>query len=343
VAQSYHAQGQFEGVVTVTRHGSLIYAESFGLADRLRDYPNTLDTPYRLCSITKQFTALLVMQLVEKGNIRLDGTIGNYLPGLFPAASRSITVRNLLTHTSGLANLDDVPGFYQNTDIRCTLPVFVIQTYLQSDLKTKPGEKFSYNNSDYIVLQAILEKQTGQAFEVLLKDRVLKPLGMTHSGLVVDEKYLTRQAIGYVQENGKPVVEPFYRVANFGAAGAMYSTARDMIRWNNALDSDTLLTKHYREIMFTADKSLGYVALGSWVYPASFAGRKVKPQLVERQGEIGGIRTLNLRVPEDAVSIVVLSNTDATDISATYLQKGLAFSLLKSLYAPESSPAKNSP
>ncbi len=341
VVQATHAAGHFDGVVLVSQRGKILYAQGFGPANRSANYPNTLETPYRICSITKQFTALLVMQMVQQGKLRLDSPVTAYLPDFRADTGGKITLRNLLTHTSGLASVDDAlpekegfPGFYQQTDPKFADAAYVTRTYLQGDLKTVPGEKFNYNNSDYIVLQAILEKTSGLPYAQLLQTRILKPLGMTHTGLIGKDAYAPRQAVGYIHDGAKEVAEPYIHLANFGAAGAMYSTARDLLRWNNALDNDILLAKPYRETMFTADKSLGYVALGSWVYPAAIAGAAKKPVLVERQGEIGAFHTLNLRAPEDGYSIVVLSNTDTADLSATYLQKGLAYDILKALYAP---------
>lgn len=342
VVRASHQAGRFDGVVLVARNGKTLYGAGMGLADREKQAPNTLDTPFPICSITKQFTALLVMQLVQAGKVRLAGVVTDYLPDFRADTGGKITVKDLLTHTSGLPSPDDalpekdgVPGFYSQTDPKFADAGYVVKTHLQGDLKTRPGEKFHYNNGDYLVLQAILEKATGKSYARLLQERVLGPLGMTHTGLIGRDLYAPGQAVGYVQEGGKLVREPYFHLATFGAAGAMYSTARDMLRWDDALDRDTLLSKPYREIMFTADKSLGYVGLGSWIYRGALAGVAKKPLLVERQGDIGGFRTLNLRAPEEGVSIIILGNTDAADLSATYMQKGLGYDLLKSLYAPE--------
>lgn len=143
VARLFHQQGNFDGVVVVAKHGKVTYAEGFGSANRAKGYPNTRDTPYRICSLTRQFTALLVMQQVQQGWLRLDGTLRTYLPGLFPASSGGITVRNLLTYTPCLANLDDVPSFYELTAPRFSTPDFVIKAYLQAPPKTVPGERFA--------------------------------------------------------------------------------------------------------------------------------------------------------------------------------------------------------
>lgn len=342
VVQASHMAGHFDGVVLVARNGKTLYGAGVGLADREKQTPNTLDTPFPICSITKQFTALLVMQLVQAGKVRLAGVITDYLPDFRADTGGKITVKDLLTHTSGLPSPDDVlpekdgvPGFYRQTDPKFADASSVVKTYLQGDLKAAPGEKFNYNNGDYLVLQAILEKITGKSYARLLKERVTEPLGMTHTGLIGRNLYAPGQAVGYVREGGKLVREPYFHLATFGAAGAMYSTARDMLRWDGALDRDTLLSKPYRETMFTADRSLGYVGLGSWIYLGALARVAKKPLLVERQGEIGGFRTLNLRAPEEGVSIIILGNTDAADLSATYMQKGLGYDLLRVLYAPE--------
>lgn len=351
VVADYHAKGQFDGVVLVAQNGRILCSTSAGLANRELSIPNTDTTPYRICSVTKQFTALLVMQEVAAGHLSLSGFVTDYLPDFRRDTGSKITLRNLLAHTSGLPALDDafptkndVPGFYQQTDPKFAQPTYVVKTYLQGDLKTKPGEKFNYNNADYVVLAAILEKATGKSYAALLQERIFRPLGMTYSGLMSSDTFSPRQAIGYIQKNGALVPEPYQlHVADFGAAGAMYSTAADLLLWDNALDHDTLLAKPYREIMFTADKSLGYVALGSWVYPASFAGSPMKPVLVERDGGIGAFNLLNLRAPADGYSLIILSNVDTADLGAVYMKHGLAYDILKTLYSSKPQASASHP
>ncbi len=336
VLLNYHVQGHFDGVALIAQNGHVLYADGFGQADRERQVPNTPDTPYRLCSITKQFTALLVMQLVQQGRLRLGGVVTDYLPDFRHDTGSRITVENLLTHTSGLAQLDSVlpdDGFYSKRAARFASPAYVIKRFLSGELTRPPGQKFEYNNADYIVLSAILERVTGRPYDRLFQERIFRPLGMRHTGFITRDRFSARQAQGYVQQKSRLAPEPYIHVANFGASGAMYSTASDLLLWDRALDTNRLLTKKYQDIMFTPRPTLGYEALSSWVYHASLPGIKTGPRLIERDGAIGAFNTLNLRAPDDGYSIILLSNTDAADIGQIYAQKGLAYDIVRALYS----------
>ena len=337
--QDYHDRGEFDGVVLIAQGDKIVFQGGFGMADRVRRLPNTADTPYRICSITKQFTALLVMQLVEQGKLDLDQPIPRYLPDYRQDTGGKITIKYLLSHTSGLPNLDDalpeqngIPGVYTATDAKFRETAYMVKTYCSGDLVSTPGEKFNYNNADYIVLQAILERVTTLSYAQLLAQRILRPLGMQHTGLITQDAFTKGQAMGYAREKGECVPEPYVHIPNFGAAGAMYSTAHDLLRWNRALDQGRLLTKKYREIMFTPYPANGYGALGSWVFPFYAKDLKQRPQIIDREGEIGAFHLSNLRVPEDGLSILVFSNVTAPDHGAAYMGKGIVFDLLKTLY-----------
>ena len=277
IVADYYGRGKFDGVVLVAERGKVLFEQSFGMANREKGLSNTSETIYPICSVTKQFTALLAMQLVEKGTLRLDDVITDYLPDFRHDTGSHITLKQLLNHTSGLPTLDEalpeqagVPGFYARKEPQFADAAFVVKNYCQDDLKTIPGEKFNYNNADYVVLSLILEKVTGKSYARLLQERILNPLGMKHSGMLGDESTQPIQAVGYVKEKDEVKRESHFNRANFGAAGAMYSTVGDMLRWNWALDTDRLLSRPFREIMFTPDPKLGFVALGSWVYAGRF-------------------------------------------------------------------------
>ena len=148
---------------------------------------------------------------------------------------------------------------------------FVIKTYLQGDLGFEPGEKFNYNNADFIVLGKIIEKVSGKSYEMVLHENILKPLGMKNTGLLKNENVIENLANGYIFKDGKYLNESFVQIQNFGAAGAMYSTAQDLLLWDNALLGKALLnfkllSKKYTDEMFTPSEKLGFVGLGSWVY-----------------------------------------------------------------------------
>ena len=280
------------------------------------------------------------MQMVQEGKLKLDGVITDYLPDFRADTGGKITIRDLLTHTSGLPMLDDalpakdgVPGFYSSKDSRFVSPQYVVKTFLQGGLTTAPGAKFNYNNADYVVSSLIMERVTGKPYARLLQNRIFTPLGMRHTALFTGDRISSKQALGYVGDHGKIVAEPYFHIANFGASGALCSTAGDLLLWDSALVGNKLLSKPFSDVMFTPVDGLGYEALGSWVYHASLPGVKPAPLLIERDGAICAFNTLNLLMPEQGYSMIVFSNVDTADLGAVYTRHGLAYDLLKALYS----------
>ncbi len=329
LVQTAHAKGEFSGVVLVAQGDKLIYAGAVGLANRTWNIPHRLDTRFRICSITKQFTALLVMQLVESGKLSLDATISEYLPEYRAETGRKIRLRDLLNSASGLPSSDDL-AFYQLDEAKLSELNYVVKTYFSGDLTFAPGSRFNYNNADFIILGAIIEKVTGQSYERVLRERILSPLGMKNSGLIRHEDIIPNLAAGYVKGANQPQNEPYYRVQNYSSAGAMYSTAEDMWLWNKALMSNKLLSPKATAEMFTPSAKLGFVAFGSWAYTLKLADGK-KHRLIERQGNIGGFCNLNIIAPEDKYSVTLLSNTETDTLFRTYTGEGLSYDILSAL------------
>lgn len=343
---AYHARGEFDGVVLVADGEKVRYLGAFGPAGPApAAAPLTPQTVFPICSITKQFTAVLVLQLIDAGKLRLDSTLGEVLPDFRPdEPGRAVTVRQLLTHSSGLPNLnaalpevDGVEGFYRLAGVDFTHPLSTLQKYVSGPLEFTPGERFAYNNSDYWVLGAIVEQLTHRSYDTLLTERILTPLGMTHTGLCTPSRPLPPgSAQGRVRDPKTGAISPGknLRLENFWAAGAMFSNAEDLLRWSVALDSGKLLSPALQTAMFTPDPKLGFVALSTWAYRTTVPGRAEKALLVERQGEIDAFHTLSLRLPEQHGHILLLSNLDVADLNSTYMGKGLPAELVRAFLAP---------
>ncbi|AGY60636.1 serine hydrolase domain-containing protein [Gloeobacter kilaueensis] len=332
IVRRYHEKGQFDGALLVADRGRVVYKSAYGLANRSWNIDNGTDTRFKIASITKQFTALLVMQRVAEGRVKLDSPISTYLPDCPAEIADKITVRQLLTHTSGLPTLDDESGYYQNQAPDLLKPDRLLKTVCTGSLQQTPGTKFNYNNADFILLGLLLEKVTGKPYEQLLTEKILQPLQLKNSGLATQEAVIGKQASGYLFENGVYRNEPYFRIQNFYAAGAMYSTVDDLFVWNRALDTYRLLSREYTEAMFAPLPSLGFVALGSWAYRLELPTGE-KPLLIERQGSTGGFHSLNIRVPEREASLIILSNLDTSELYNTYTKTGLPYELLAVLLA----------
>lgn len=321
-----HRAGQFDGFVLVAEGGRTFYERGFGLADRAAGVPNGPATRFPLASITKQLTALLVLQFVDEGRLDLDAPVERVLPGFRGGRSEGITARRLLMHTSGLPDSDVVPGFMTERDPAKLRPEAVLAGPLAGPLLSPPGAQFRYNNGDYWVLGALCERLGGAPFAALLGRRILEPLGMKEAGLFVDDAPVARLAKSY--ERGAAGPTEAVRPANLYAAGALYGTASDVLRWDEALRSHRLLSKRATDEMFTADKSKGFVALGSWVYEHKFPQAAAAPRLIERQGEVNAFRHLNVIAPREGVVLIVLSNGGEPELFKLYANQGLSFELL---------------
>ncbi|MGB7841664.1 MAG: serine hydrolase domain-containing protein, partial [Salinimicrobium sp.] len=178
----YHDYGQFNGSVLVANEGEVIFADGYGMANMEYDIPNAPDTKHRLGSITKQFTAALILQLVEQGKLELDQPISKYLPDYKGPAANKVTIHHLLTHSSGIPSYTSFPGFFEETSRDPYSPEEFVKTFADSTLQFTPGEKFSYNNSGYFLLGYIIEKVTDKPYEQVLQENILAPLNMKNTG-----------------------------------------------------------------------------------------------------------------------------------------------------------------
>lgn len=323
-----HAGGTFDGVVVITQHGRTVFTEAVGASDRAARRAFVPEARFRLASLTKQVTALLVLQEVERKTMRLDQPVAELLPGLSSATGR-VTVRQLLQHISGLPNPsagpdDEVPKFYLKTDVDAGYLERTATGFCSGVPVRAPDEKFEYNNCDYLVLGAALERVTGLRYANLLRARVTAPLGLRSWGMFAGDGRRPVVVKGYGADGALELPQ---NAATYAAAGGLYGNALDVATWNTALLTNKLLTAESTALLFKGERNLGGEALGSWSY--DLPGTSPALHLVERQGDIGGTRVLSLLLPQQDASIVILANTEKADLFNTYSQKGLGFALVK--------------
>jgi CubicO group peptidase (beta-lactamase class C family) len=240
---------EFSGVVAIARHGETVFAESYGLADRDRDVPNSFDTPFHYASVGKMFTAVAIGQLADAGKLSLDDTLDRRLPGYPAATARQITLDHLLTHRSGI--LDYFAAVEQFNKVRGAADPQrdYLSVFANEPLRFKPGERFEYSNSNYIVLGAIVEHISGQSFEEYLDEHIFRPAGMTATTLDPAGRSGVTPAVGYTELGPDGKITPGNRRANKehatgrgGAAGGGVTTAADMLRFAEALRAHRLLS-----------------------------------------------------------------------------------------------------
>ncbi|MBA3442260.1 MAG: serine hydrolase, partial [Pyrinomonadaceae bacterium] len=302
-----HSYGQFNGVVLVAEGGKVIYRKGFGLANMEWNIPNEPDTRFRLGSITKQFTAMLILQLAEQGKIKLDGKLSDYLPDYRKDTGGRITIHQLLNHTSGIPSYTSLPGFIADQSRDPYAVDAFIKKYASRDLEFEPGSKYSYNNSGYFLLGAIIEKITGKTYEQALKESILDPLGMKNTGYDHHDTIIPKRAAGYRKAPKGYENAPYLDMSIPYAAGSMYSTVDDLFLWDQALYTDKLLSSTYKELMFKPN--LENYAYGWIVTKTSLGQTKETVPAVMHGGGINGFNTLLVRLIDRKHTIVLLDNT----------------------------------
>lgn len=312
VIDSCVKKDNFNGAVLVAQNGKTELLTYTGLSNRHYNISFSDETRFHIFSLTKTFTAALIMQLYEKGKINLDAPISTYYPEYKGEAAKKATIRNLLTYSSGRDNKDIsspelIHQAYDNTI--WNLDDF-ITTFLSEKLVDKPGTKFSYNNGDFILLGKIIEKIYNKPFEEVLKEQILIPLHMQNTGFLHHNDIITNIDEGYSADPSDPFalhMPTNSYIDNFYSAGAMYSTPKDLLIFDQAIFNSVLFKKKTLETMITADPKLEDTALGFWVYPKKFGA--VNTLFAERQGEGYGHSANWVHLVDKNLTVIILSNT----------------------------------
>ena len=298
---AYLNERHFSGSVLLAKHGQVLVRKGYGLANHSEELPNDPSTIFRIGSVTKQFTALAIMQLQEQGKLDVQDVVHAYLPD-YPHGDQ-ITIHHLLTHTSGIPNFTAFSDFLSTMD----QPVTVEQNmdkFKDMPLNAEPGGVFSYSNSGYIVLGAIIEQVSGQLYGEYLDEHIFKPLGMKDSGIRDGELTDPQYAEGYMgNQSGIPSLPIDMSVPY--AAGAMHSTVDDLYKWLQALQTEQLIGKSSADVMFTPFKN-GY-AYGWGVLDAD-------RQIYGHNGGINGFAAIVILGVQDHMTVIVLSNSEETAI-----------------------------
>jgi D-alanyl-D-alanine carboxypeptidase len=237
----------FSGEVAVARHGRIVFAHGFGLANRARGRRVTLDTSFNLASMGKMFTGVAAAQLVQAGKLRFGDRIGRYLPQL-PARMRSITVAQLLDHTSGLGDFFGDPG-YERLRPRLTTLAAYLPLVTRESLQFKPGTRWSYSNSGFLLAGLVIEKVSGERYDTYLARHVWTPAGMTHTGCYRRSRLPAFAAIGY-EYRGVPNTPTLPPVGT--SAGGCYSSAHDLLAFAGALEDGRLVSRALTKVITTS-------------------------------------------------------------------------------------------
>ncbi len=312
VLNYYNTEKNFNGAVLVATNGQIDYLNAVGISNRQSSTTLNTKSKFKIASITKTFTAVLILQLYQQGKLDLKATIGKYLPNYAGEAKNKATILNLLTYSSGIPNCEGNTGIevYQK-------PISVddfISKYCSGKLEFEPGKKFSYDNGDYIILGRIIEKLTGKSFTQNLQEKILQPLSMQNTNMLATKDIISGLAQTYnIDDTTKAfyVDDPMY-IENYYSAGAMYSTVEDLLKFDNAIFGYKLLDKKTIDLMLTPFPELYGVALGFWVTDNKFGN--ITTKAANRQGSIWGANANWLHLIDKNKTLIVLSNTNATNL-----------------------------
>jgi CubicO group peptidase (beta-lactamase class C family) len=298
-------RGHFNGTILLAKNGQILFCRGFGMANLEHDIPCGPNTKFRLGSITKQFTAMAILILRERGKIAFTDKVGKYIPGA-PKAWDEITIHHLLTHTSGIPNYTSFPDFLKTLRNPVTLDEMIAK-FKGQPLEFKPGDKFKYSNSGYLVLGKIIESASGESYAAFLKKAIFDPLGMSDTGYDSSATIIKNRASGYSRLLGlAPINATYIDMSIPHAAGALYSTVLDLLKWDRALDSEQLVPAKSMEAMFTPFKE-------HYGYGWSISNKLDQPRHAHGGG-IPGFVTDIQRYPQEKLLVVVLSNFESSRV-----------------------------
>jgi len=290
--------------VAIARGDTIVVAKGYGFADVAKQVPATADTVYRIGSVTKQFTAVAILQLVEQNKLKLTDDIRTYLPD-YPTHGQTITLQHLLTHTSGIPSYTSVANWIE-IGAKPMSRAQLLALFADKPLDFQPGTAWAYSNSNYYLLGMVIEAVTKRPYADVIRDKLLVPAGMHASGYCNDA--MPHHAQGYSVKTGAPVPARPVDLQHPFAAGALCSTVKDLIAWQRALDRGTLLrpeslAKMRAQAKLADGKPTGY---GYGVFLGELAGH---PR-VGHAGGINGFTAMLARYPADDLTIAVVANAE---------------------------------
>ncbi|MCS5490365.1 serine hydrolase domain-containing protein [Algoriphagus limi] len=291
----------FEGTVLIAENGEIVYHQAFGFKDENKKVPTSINARFGIASITKLFTAIIILQLVEEGKIQLSDSLNELLPAFKIPEGDRITVHHLLLHISGLPNEND--AIY----LAPTAPKEFVQKTLENESHTF-GE-FNYANIDYVLLGLIIEKIDQKTWENSVQKRILENLEMNETGFLDKGNYPDDFAYSFsFNKEGVRQADPLFFIENFYAAGCMYSTAEDLLKLDQGLYSSEILSNESKELMYKSYPEYNYSGYSVWTYNYPFSDSQ--PRLMERRGGILGANSVLIRMLDTNKTIIILSNNN---------------------------------
>ncbi len=298
--------GNFNGAVLISQNGEVLVSRAYGLANVEWDIPNTVQTKFRIASLTKQFTAMAILLLQERGSLTVQDPVCQYFEEC-PEAWQDITIHHLLTHTSGIPEHVN-PQTLRETGTSSIRPSEIIDLFKDRPLDFPPGETWQYSNSGYIVLGYIIDEVSGVPYQRFLRENFFEPLGMDDTGYEGSaNNIIEHRAYGYTSLRR---LADYINMSFPYAAGGLYSTVEDLNVWTHALHNGEVVSQESWDAMLEAavpiegEERYGY---GLWI------GRFPKDRLsIGHGGGLPGFTSMMHHWPDDDVTIVIMSNLEDT-------------------------------
>ena len=312
------------GVFLISKAGKPIYQKAFGMANIELDVDMNTENVFQLGSITKQFTAVAILMLHQQQKLNVTDPISKYIPD-YPAGNK-ITIHHLLTHTSGIKDFTKMKALNEIAQ-KDLSPLEMVNFFKNEAVDFKPGEKFEYNNSGYVILGYLIELVTGDKYANYIQKNIFDQLAMVNSRYASDRMTIKNRAYGY-QKKGNDYVNKTSISFNIPyASGALMSTVTDMVKWQNAISNHKLLNKEMSNLAFTKkylnDGSV--INYGYGWHLSDINGRASR----EHGGSIFGFKTMGVYIPNDDIYVIGLSNCDCN--SPTQVTRDIAKLVLDEL------------
>jgi CubicO group peptidase (beta-lactamase class C family) len=307
IFSDYNKPGMPGAAVMVIKNGEIIFQKGYGLANVEENISVTKATNFRLASVTKQFTAMCILKLIDEGKLKFETRLTDIFPE-FPSYGNDITIKNLLQHTSGLIDYEDLIPDTATVQVK---DKDVLAMLMQTDSTYfKPGSKHKYSNTGYALLALTVEKISGKPFRDFLSENIFKPLGMDNT--VAFEKGINEvknRAYGYtIHQDSVEFTDQSITSAVLGDGG-IYSSLNDLYIWDQALYTDKLIPKKYLDESWTKG-----ITTNGEEFPYGFGWRLENyhdKNIVYHTGSTRGFRNIIYRIPDEKFTIVILTNRDA--------------------------------
>jgi CubicO group peptidase (beta-lactamase class C family) len=308
----YNRFGIFNGSVLIADSSGILLEKGYGYSNIEESKPNTAQTQFRIGSVTKQFVATIIMQLVQEGKIGLNDPITRYIPEYRKDTGDSVSIHQLLNHTSGIRSYTNIPGWWADSTKFNFTEEQMLNFALAQDLEFTPGNNYAYNNTGYYLLAIIAERASGIPYELLLRQRIFDPAGMNSTGVERENFPPPNLAQGYIRKGINFVKDDVFIMTNAKGAGDVYSTVGDLYKWDRELYGSNYLSELSKEKMWSP--YLNEYGYGWVITHFAYKDDTDTTLMIWHTGGINGFNTMFARLVEMDAAIIICNNTGPTSL-----------------------------